>query len=62
MNGKAISLDIILMSLVMGTFVILLGTWSYNYQSRIHEIMECMPDGSRAAYDTCVEELYGEAK
>ena len=52
--------DIVLMT-VFGVLIAgAVGYWSFKHQSMLHEIMDCMPDSSRAAYDSCYEEFQRE--
>jgi hypothetical protein len=60
MNKNGILLDVVMMTLLGVAIASVVGVWSYNYQSMLSEVMECMPDGTRQSYDLCYEELYGE--
>ena len=60
--SKEAAVDIVFMTVIFMAVTVIIGAWSCNYQTKLHEVMDCMPDGSRAAYDVCVEELYGQGK
>jgi len=52
-------IDIVMFGIVTLLVVGALGYWSYQRNAMLYDIMECMPDGSRASYDACYQELYG---
>ena len=52
--------DMVGFTLIMIMMAAVFGWWAVERNAMLYSVMDCMPDGSRQAYDMCYEELYGE--